>query len=375
MKKVFSATLLIKPVYALFAFILAWAGVEFYEIGIYRLQNPVFEGFISLFSRNDTGWYNHIVMYGHQKVSPIDLYPNEIKGWVQSHYAFFPLFPLIISILVKTGMSFMLSGLILVTIFSAGAFYLFYVFAKHFLQSEQKAWIASLCFLVFPFNYYYSMIYSEGLFLLLLMTAFLSILRKKWVWLTISASLLVLTRPNGLWMALPLLIFFIEQHREDILKRDYRKLRPVLLLAVMPLTMLGYCIYLYYMTGDFFAFATAQKGWNKSPMFPLLALFRSGDWHEQFYSIYTILGMIAALLLRKRLPLSLHVFIWINILLPLSAGSVASMPRYISGLFPYFLFLGDWLGTKKYRYPVIGILLLLQLWTFYFWVIADRFSY
>ena len=66
------------------------------------------------------------------------------------------------------------------------------------------------------------------------------------------------------------------------------------------------------MTDHYFAFIKAQAGWYKEFMFPLLSLFRRGDLATQFNSVYTILFMLLAIVMAKKLPLSLNVLIWIK---------------------------------------------------------------
>jgi hypothetical protein len=66
--------------------------------------------------------------------------------------------------------------------------------------------------------------------------------------------------------------------------------------------------------------------------------------------------------------------IWTGLLLPLFSGSVASMPRFISVIFPFTILFGDWLHSFKYKYYMLGLLFFLQLFVFYFWLTRHPFS-
>ncbi len=130
------------------------------------------------------------------------------------------------------------------------------------------------------------------------------------------------------------------------------------------------------MTGFYNAFSIAQKGWNKSFMFPLLSLFRFNNLENQIHSIYVIIIMFFSLLHIKKIPLSLQCLIWLNLLLPLTAGSTISIGRYCIVLFPIF-YLSSMYFYKlgKFRYLLLLLLLSVQLYFFQYWTIADSLSY
>jgi len=86
---------------------------------------------------------------------------------------------------------------------------------------------------------------------------------------------------------------------------------------------------------------------------------------DMFNSTYTVIAMIFALFAWRKLPLSFNILIWLAIILPLTAGSVISMPRYISTLFPLFIILAYHLYKTKYKFLILGCLFCLQLYTYY----------
>jgi hypothetical protein len=129
------------------------------------------------------------------------------------------------------------------------------------------------------------------------------------------------------------------------------------------------------MTNEYFAFSIAQAGWYRRFMFPLLAFFRQGNFPTQFNSFYGIAAIIIAVFAWKRFPLSLNMLIWISLILPLSSGSVNSLPRFISIIFPLTIFIGSWLYKSRGRNWILTGLFGLQMITFYFWLISDPFSY
>jgi len=192
---------------------------------------------------------------------------------------------------------------------------------------------------------------------------------------------LTLVRANGIFCLIPLFIYFIEveggfrKFYFNLKMLHWQSIRNILCFLSGPIALGLYCIYQKQMTDYYFAFVKAQEGWYKEFMFPLLGLFRSGDVGTQFNSVYTIIFMIISIIAWKRFPLSLNVLIWISILLPLTSGSAACMPRYISVIFPLTIYITSFLINMKWKYYVLFGVLLLQLLTFYPWLISHPFSF
>ena len=129
------------------------------------------------------------------------------------------------------------------------------------------------------------------------------------------------------------------------------------------------------MTGYFFAFSIAQAGWYRELTFPLLSFFRRGDLATQFNSIFTILVIIYAIWNRKKLPFSLNVLILVSLLLPLFSGSVTSMTRFVSVIFPLFLILSSYIQKSNFKYTILFLVLSLHFLSLYGWIIDHPISY
>ena len=235
--------------------------------------------------------------------------------------------------------------------------------------------------MVFPFHYYFSMYYTEAFLFTFLAFSFVTISIKKY-WITSLLLIpLVLVRPNGMACLLPLIVYYIEENGG--IKKYYNyfktlnwsKILNLCFFITAPLAILAYCIYQKHMTNFYFAFVKAQSGWYKEFMFPLMGLFRRGDFTTQFNSIYTIIIIALCIFDAKKNSLSMNLLILINIFLPMSSGSVACMPRYISIIFPITLYIGSYFINSKRVSFIFAILLILQLATFYPWLISHPFSF
>jgi len=371
------AVFALKLIYFLFALSVSEFGHE------YQIEGNK-DDFFSLFKRNDSYWYQKAAEQGYPEITnPLDLGYSSGKYFKQSVWAHFPFYPLSVRYTEKIlNLDFNYSAFILSILFAFTAFTGFYLLCTNvFKINEKDSLLYTLFFISFPFHYYYSMYYTEAMFFTFLAFSFISISCKKY-WLTSVLILpLTLLRPNGIICLIPLIIYFIEEEggfRQiyNYLKSyDLKKIRGLLFFLSAPLALGIYCIYQKHMTGYYFAFIKAQSGWYKEFMFPLLALFRRSDISTQFNSVYTIVFMLICIIAWKKLPLSMNVLIWINILLPMTSGSVACMPRYLSVVFPVTVLFGSYFNKYKWRYLFLITLFCLQLVTFYPWLISHPFSF
>ncbi len=334
--------------------------------------------FLEVFHRNDSGWYQNIATQGYDHISSLsDLGDTSVLPWKQSNWAFFPVYPYTIAALMKTGLDYYWSAFLVSIIFSIACFVALYQFFVQYLKSAPKAYWLTLLFIASPFSYHLSMYYTESYFLLTLLLAFVGVLQQKW-WLTaIASAVLVLVRPNGIICLLPVWLFQWEQNGGGLKTLNLTQIwKNSWMFLPAALTFSAYLLYQHQATGYYNAFSLAQKGWGKQTMIPFKALFRQGDFASTFNSIYVCVVMLYALIIAKKLPLSMNVLIWINILLPLSAGSVTSMTRYISVIFPLYIVWASF-GAQKAgtKYATITLCLLLQCVLLAYWAQSDPLSY
>jgi hypothetical protein len=223
--------------------------------------------------------------------------------------------------------------------------------------------------------------YTEAVYFTFLVCSFIVIFYRKYIYLPFVIIPLVLVRPNGIIALVPLYLYFLE--RNEILSKkifhfDLLFSRRIVLQSMLflagPAAFILYGFYQEHMTGYFNAFSIAQAGWNREFMWPFMSFLRMGDITTQFNSVYTLLFIALAVIAWKKFPLSLNILVWTGLLLPLFSGSVTSMPRFISVIFPFVFLFGDWMYNLRARYYVIGSLAILQFVVFYFWLIGHPFS-
>lgn len=355
-----------------------------YDITDKKSFKPDYTGLISTMKKNDAYWYEKIALYGYPVVDDrSDLGFHDGKDFKQSEWAFFPFYPLAAKYTSRiTGLSLDSSFFGLSLIFSLLCFILFYLFAGNYYQDQEKALFYTLIIMTLPFHFYFSVFYTESVFFFFLIGVFLALLRKRFGLVSFLLIPLTLIRPNGIVLLAPLYLFMLEN--EGLLNKYKFDLKGIfskdnilrsLSFLTAPIVFILYGFYQQSMTGEFFAFSIAQQGWYRDFMFPVLSFFRHGDVATQFNSVYSIIFILIAIYSWKRFPLSLNVFIWFSLILPLTSGSVLSMQRFISLIFPFTIIFGDWLFKLKFKYAAIAILFLLQLVSYYFWLTDQPVSY
>lgn len=270
------------------------------------------------------------------------------NGYTETiHYAFFPLFPLLLKVLEAPLINWLsFAGVII-------------IFTKLLKEDYSVNQIEKIFFffLLFPTSFFLLMVYSEGLFLLLTLLTFYLARKQKFGSATIIAILASLTRPFGVATIAGLLI---EWYFADKKSRSWWPL-------LSPVGLIGYCFYLWQTTGNPFIFLDAQNNWQRQLSFGGLLFFQylpdlfKGCSFDTFLMWMNYLLLVAAvgILIRSygKLRLSYVVYSLIVISLPLITGSLMSLSRLLLINFPFFIMLGIWTGkNQKWRMITYGIL-------------------
>jgi hypothetical protein len=321
-------------------------------------------------ARFDAGWYGDIARGGY--------------GWDHSfqrqrNIAFFPAMPMLMRPVgtlfgmrdsTATRERRMLRALWAGVVISLAAFlwglHYFVRFGRDLIGGEGAA-NAALLLASYPFAVFFNAPYTESLFILSAVAACYHFRRAEWISSSCWGVLAGLTRPNGCFVSVPLGILAL-QHMytratagppwDGAASRD-AAVR--LLTAAMPgFGMLAFTIYLYGLTGVWFAWARSHQAWGRS--FQGLAPFATAfGWlrNEPFLEVVAnvpfnslnTLGLLFGLTLTypvfRRLGLAWGVFVLVNLVPPLFAGGVLSMGRVSSTLFPLFLALATIVPSRS----------------------------
>ncbi len=329
---------------------------------------PGLDRVFDAFSRWDAWHYTRIAEYGYIPSDP-------------SRTAFFPLFPALTRIVAELQGRTDRPGEFLAAIIVANVCL---IIATMLLAAVVRLDLSgddarrSLWYLLaFPTSLFLTAGYSESLFLALTLGAILACRRDRWLWAAALGCLAALTRPVGVVIALPLAVEAFVAWRED---RRWRW-RPALAIAAPFLGLGAWMAFLGVTFHDPLAFVHAQKGWDRSLELPwdtFLQFFDgkltlSTGLHSLTDLAFTLLGIGVALLAWRWLRPSYALYMTALLLVPLTTGTLLSMPRFVLVMFPMYLVLAI-IGRRHSAHDtmlVVGMCLgglFMALYAQWYWV-------
>jgi 4-amino-4-deoxy-L-arabinose transferase-like glycosyltransferase len=303
-----------------------------------------------VWARWDGGWFVHIARDGYTSAS--------------STTAFFPAYPLLVRAGgFLLGGHYVVAGVVVSLLAAASAFVLLYELARD-LVGDEAATRGLVCLALFPTAFFLGAVYSESLYLLLTVAAFLAAVRRRWALSGVVTGLAILTRPSGL-ILLPALAVLVwrEPHRSRALGG---------LALALPIAAV-WPAWLAATFGRPFAFVTAERNeWHRhlSSAGPLggiwkgldagwtavLQLVAGGNRFPQVDDVVqaatlnleaivaTAFVIILGVVAWRRLGAAYGVFVLGSVALPLASPATTypllSMPRFVLGVFPVFIALG-----------------------------------
>lgn len=291
----------------------------------------------------------------------------------------------------------------------AGALVLLYrLVVIDFDRAVARRTLVAIAF--FPTAFFFQAVYTESLFLLLVVGALLAARQERWWLAGIVGALAALTRSYGVLLGLPFLVLLFQQYRLEM-----RRWFPAVLFAAMPL--LGPAIFGWHLNrvqGNWRAWADVQLQWNRygSPPWETLrcavescpphnldgadwgwlrALLASPSWRtltsydvrlaaadsDTLELVLTLLFLVLAIIGLRKLPPYQSVFLIPGLLIPLyqpsNVHALMSMPRFGLTLFPLFVVLAllvrhRWLAVPLITASALLLVLLTVQFAHGYWV-------
>src|SRR4051812_16766094 len=222
--------------------VLGVAGGNEANFDVPGLTHPL-GGALSPLARWDSTWYLGIAHSGYEGEST----------------AFFPLYPVLVrglAVVNAPGALLVASYVVSLAAFF-GALVLLQRLVSLELRSERVARLSVLMLALFPGALWFGAPYSESLFLLLSVAAFYFARTDRWALAGGAAALASATRSAGIVLLVPLLILWWQS-------RPRRRVRDLGWIALAPLGLALYSLYLALSLGDGFAYLHLQDVWFRS---------------------------------------------------------------------------------------------------------------
>jgi Gpi18-like mannosyltransferase len=260
----------------------------------------------------------------------------------ESSAGFFPLYPLLVKIL-----SLIFGHPILIGFFISNIALLFaviYLYKMVMLDFEDSDVASKTVFyiLISPASFYFSIFYTEGLFLFLTISSFYYARKKRWLIASLLGFFLSLTRSVGVYIIIPLLMEYLDIDF-DSFRIDFKKIKKdIFYLSLIPMGLLIFMLYLLIKFNDAFAYYHAQAaGWQRG----FTSIMTTSKSIKLYYDFYKIIFMglpvfvliLILFLIYFRVRSSYIVYTLLLLFIYLSTGRLESIPRYISVLFPMYM--------------------------------------
>jgi len=307
--------------------------------------------FWDTFARYDSGWYEGIARNG---------YSYAAGG--RSNIAYFPVYPMLMRyagrMFGRYHAAFYFGGIVVSWSSYVLGMVALYCLARLDLEREQ-AERAVLLISIFPFAFFYGMIYSESTFLLFAVLAFLGFRTRWWILGGVAASIAIATRTPAIvmWPSLA----WIAWRTAQPATRDRLMAVGALVLALAGFAW--YSWYIYHESGNPFEWAATLQRWNykiggspwRGPIELLYTLtthpyaYVTGTHMGLYDTLYGLTGiafLVAAPLVWIRFGAAYGLFVALNLAVPLSSGVFEGVGRYCSVLFPVFI----WLASRPSKF-------------------------
>lgn len=313
--------------------------------------------FIEALVRWDAGWYGEIATNGYW------FRPGE-----QSPVAFFPLYPLLIRAVTWLGINRWVAGILVSFLCAMGGLFLFSRWAK---QVAPPVWQTAFWLLaLYPFaEYLYGVVYSDALFLLMAVSAFLALEKDRHVLAAVLGALACACRPVAPAVVIGLLVRSLER----------RKGQPLRVIDFVPalagLGLVAWMTYLEVRFDDPIAFATTQAapGWAQPPGWHS---WLKVEWFKTMFpqvdpaigvrlgghALVTVVALVMVVPTFKKLGWGYGAFTLLVVGIPaVSSKDFQGLGRYVIAAFPLFLttaiLIGERTVVRRVVFTVFAIIL------------------
>jgi len=332
------------------------------------LTHAIADPVLAPLARWDSVWYLTIADSGYGEASLRSGHRPLLAHDSSARAAFFPLYPLLVR-----GVGTLFGGshaalLVAAFLVSLAAFLAALALLHRLAELELGRSLARpvlLLLALFPAAVYFGAPYSESLFLLLAVGAFYAARTGRWAWAGACAGLASATRSAGLLLIIPLAMIWWSSRP--------RRTSHAAWLLLAPVGIAAYAAWLGLAEGDALRFLDVQEAWSRHLAVPLAGAWdglvaawdgvrqlASGSrtpvyFHEAAgdpFRIAAINVMLFATLVFavaacvgvfRRLPRWYGVWVACSLLLPLTfpvtPQPLMSLPRFVSVLFPVFMWL------------------------------------
>jgi Gpi18-like mannosyltransferase len=297
-----------------------------------------------LFTHWDAAWYEQIVTQGYDYADDGEMH----------NIAFFPLFPILVRSVMALGIPFVIAGFLVNNLALLGAMILLYRWADERHGVNAARW-ATAVMAWCPFSLFGTVVYTEGLFLLLSTAALRAFEKQQYVRAGLWGALTTATRVTGVALIPTFLL---------VAWRERRPVTAYVAGLAVGLGLLAYMVYCAIHVGDPLAFVHVQKAWGtasgvnwKGWLDTFLNMFqlRFGAIKEMTKVVMVFGGVYLFWHLRSQLSRVAVIYGFCSLAIIINSGAIMSVNRYVYGIAPASLAFGLLLSRyPRWGYAIMG---------------------
>jgi hypothetical protein len=324
---------------------------DFQNQGVTMTGTP--SAFWDPFTRYDSGWYYQIARYGYMFVPG----GPSVGVGKPGKIAYFPIYPLLMRyvgrLFGRSPFAIYLGGIVVSWVAFVVA-----MIAISYLASldlpRRRAERAAVLTAIFPFAFFFGVVYTESTFLMFTVTTFYLFRTRRWIAGGVCGALATASRVNGILM-LPALAW-VAWRTAEATPRD--RWRAAVGLALVTTGVGAYSVFVYQLSDNPFEWAASIRRWGYypggTPWTAPLHLVQMLLTHPYVYltgerlapydtlnGLAGVLFIVAVPFVWRRLGAAYGLFMLANLWLPLSSGSFEGLGRYCSVMFPCFIWLAS----------------------------------
>jgi Gpi18-like mannosyltransferase len=316
---------------------------------------------LNVWGNFDTGWYLKIAQEWYPEVHD--------RNFSFEQFSFFPLYPGLIRLFhFITGIDYFIIGLMISNICLLISGWLMYKITEKIYNKEIAKWSVIFMYL-FPVSFIFSGVFSESLYVVIILSSFYFMSTQKWVAAGAAAFFLTLCRPVGAFILLPLAYEYFKNNGFHLkkLKTDIISLvmvpAAILILALNNATSSGKKFSLFNFYGS---------GYKLPVQNPILNLFKwltDPFFTLSFLASFSLVVILFWILFYKHLKISFHIVLLYSLFIPM-CYTLSSMPRMTLAAFPLFILVASVAVKYKAQNIFVIILTLLQGYLFVCWCLG-----
>jgi hypothetical protein len=325
--------------------------------------------FTDVWYRWDAGFYTAISLYGYDFA-----YNHHIAGDI----GFMPLYPALMHLALPlvgcfergcdhnpilpflTGRDAAIVAGVMVSNFALiGTALLFYDLVKRRFDPS-IAMRSTILLLIAPNSIFFSGVYTESLFMLWVMLVFQALDRDRFAWAVVFASAACLTREVGLALFLPLVVYAWKQPGP-------KRWLGLIGAGLAPLTFALYIItagilaagdWLTYFTANALIWKVSLASGPYGAILPYLPPYAGKEYISWWGAGPTWLNLASALVYLLlvipafRQDVSFGLFSLLCVIIPITGGTLISMPRFGGVIFSQYIAGAQWANTKQKQWII-----------------------